>query len=72
MESLSTDSRLLGDCGAAVTDLIGWLGWLRSQELFLLTWGDVRVTQPRDGPRLGLPTGVGVIELWLLPKTKSN
>jgi hypothetical protein len=29
---------------AAVTNLIRWLGWLRSQELFSLTWGDVTVT----------------------------
>jgi len=57
---------------AAVTNLIGWLGWLRSQELFSLTWGDVTVTRPKDGPRLGLPAGVGVIELRLLPETKST
>jgi hypothetical protein len=44
---------------AAMTDLIGWLGWLQSQELFSLTWGDVTVTQPKDGPRLGLLAGVG-------------
>ena len=25
----------------AVTHLLGWLGWLRSQELFSLTWGDI-------------------------------
>jgi hypothetical protein len=55
-----------------VTNLIGWLGWLQSQELFSLTWEDVKVTQPWDGPRLGLPVGVGVIELRLLPETKSN
>jgi hypothetical protein len=29
---------------AAVTNLIGWLGWLQSQELFSLTWGDVTMT----------------------------
>jgi hypothetical protein len=37
-----------------------------------LTWGDVTVTRPKDGPRLGLPAGVGVIEVRLLPKTKLN
>jgi hypothetical protein len=57
---------------AAVTHLFGWLGWLRSQELFSLTWGDLRITRPRDGPRVGLPVGIGVIELRLLPETKSN
>jgi hypothetical protein len=48
---------------AAVPNLTGWLGWLQSQELFSLTWGDVTVTQPKDGPCLGLPAGVGVIEM---------
>jgi hypothetical protein len=57
---------------AAVTNLYGWLGWLRSQELFSLTWGDLRITRPGDGPKVGLPDGVGVIELRLLPETKSN
>jgi hypothetical protein len=37
-----------------------------------LTWGDVTVTRPKDGPCLGLPAGVGVIEMQLLPKTQSN
>jgi integrase len=57
---------------AAVTNLLGWLGWLRSAETFSLTWGDVSITRPVDGPRRGLPPGVGVIELRLLPETKSN
>jgi hypothetical protein len=49
---------------AAVTNLIRWLGWLQSQELFSLTWGDVTVTRPKVGPCLGLPAGVGrVIEM---------
>jgi hypothetical protein len=57
---------------AAVTNLISWLSWLQSQELFSLTWGDNKVTRPRDGPYVGLPLGVGVIEMRLLPETKSN
>jgi hypothetical protein len=57
---------------AAVTHLFGWLGWLRSQELFSLTWGDIKVTGPADGPRIGLAPGIGAIELRLLPETKSS
>jgi hypothetical protein len=57
---------------AAVTHLLGWLGWLRSAELFSLKWEDVTVTRPASGPRIGLPLGVGAIELRLLPETKSN
>jgi hypothetical protein len=57
---------------AAVAHLVLWLGWLRSNETFSLSWDDVSVTPPKDGPRKGLPEGVGVIELRLLPETKSN
>ena len=57
---------------AAVTHLLGWLGWLRSLELFSLTWGDITITQLAHGPRLGLPVGVGAIELRLLPETKTT
>jgi hypothetical protein len=41
-------------------------------ELFSLSWGDVEVTEPADGPTLGLPVGMGVILLRLLAETKSN
>jgi hypothetical protein len=57
---------------AAVAHLLGWLGWLRSVELFSLTWGDVTITPPPHGARIGLPSGVGAIELRLLPETKSS
>lgn len=57
---------------AAVTNLLGWLGWLRSAELFSLQWIDLKLTRPAHGPRIGLPWGVGAIELRLLPETKSN
>jgi hypothetical protein len=60
------------NAAAAVTNLLGWLGWLRSNKLFSLTWGDVTITRPADGPRLGLPAGIGAIELRLLPETKST
>jgi hypothetical protein len=57
---------------AAVTHLLGWLGWLRSQELFSLTWGHVKVTGPMDGPHIGLAPGISAIELCLLPETKCS
>ena len=44
----------------------------RSVELFSLRWTDLKLTRPGDGPRIGLPRGVGAIELRLLPETKSN
>jgi hypothetical protein len=76
LESMWTVSATLAErrelAAAAVTNLLGWLGWLRSLELFSLTWGDVTVTRPAHGPRLGLPLGVGAIELRLLPETKSS
>lgn len=57
---------------AAVAHLLAWLGWLRSLELFSLTWGDMKLTRPENGPVVGLAQGIGVIELRLLPETKSN
>ena len=51
---------------AAVTTLLGWLGWLRSVELFSLKWEDAKITHLEDGPRISLPLGVGAIELRLL------
>jgi hypothetical protein len=58
---------------AAVAHLLVWLGCLRSLKRFSLTWGDMKLTRPEDGPVLvGLAKGIGVIELWLLAETKSN
>jgi hypothetical protein len=44
------------------SNLIGWLRWLHSKELFLKTGEDLCMTGPRDGPCLMLPTGVSIIE----------
>jgi hypothetical protein len=57
---------------AAVSTLLAWLGWLRSREMFSLTWGDTTITRPADGPSIGLPSGVGAVELRLLAETKTN
>lgn len=59
-------------CRAALTLVLAYLAWLRALETFGLTWGDVTVTDPTDGPTLGLPFGIGVIQLKLLAQTKSN
>jgi hypothetical protein len=59
-------------CRAAPTLGLAYLAWLRALETFGLTWGDVTVTNPTDGPTLGLPFGIGVIQLKLLAQTKSN
>ena len=57
---------------AAVTHLLGWLAWLQSVELFSLTWADATITHPGSGPTIGLPPGIGALELCLLPETKSD
>ena len=57
---------------AGTAHLIFWLGWLRSNEGFALTRDDIEITKPADGPKKGLPIGVGVIEMRLLPETKTN
>ena len=41
-------------------------------ENFSVTWGDTAITLPVRGPELGLPLGMGVVAMDLLPQTKSN
>ena len=57
---------------AGLANCILWLGWLRSSELFGLTFGDLEVIHPSDGPLHDLPPGLGMVLLRLLPQTKSN
>lgn len=57
---------------AAAANLVLWLGWLRGGEAFSLLREDIKVINPRDGARHGLPPGVGYVELRLLPETKSS
>jgi hypothetical protein len=57
---------------AATVNLLGYLGWLRGGETFGLSPDDISVTAPANGPTLGLKPGIGVVELTLLPETKSN
>jgi hypothetical protein len=59
-------------CRAAIANLAAWLGWLRAMETFLLKWGHVKITPPPEGPREGLPLGMGVVKLDLLAQTKSS
>jgi hypothetical protein len=57
---------------AACANLVAWFGWLRGGELFGLAVSDVVVTAPAHGAVLGLPLGVGVVQVRLAPETKSN
>jgi hypothetical protein len=57
---------------AGTANLIFWLGWLRSMEGFSLKPSDITITPPSRGPTKGLPQGIGVIEIRLLPETKTN
>ena len=54
------------------TNLIFWLGWVRSREGFALERKDVTIVRPENGTQVGLPTGVGVVSLRLLPETKTS
>ena len=56
--------------GAA--NLTLWLGWLRSRETLELRWEDVWVVPPTHGPTVGLPMGIGMVALKLLPETKTS
>jgi hypothetical protein len=57
---------------AGSANMLFWLGWLRSVEGFSLTRADISITRPPHGPTKGLPEGVGVVEIRLLPETKTN
>jgi hypothetical protein len=59
-------------CRAATTHLLSYIGWLRALETFGVTWGDVVLVEPADGPTVGLPPGIGVILIKLLAQTKSS
>jgi hypothetical protein len=51
---------------------LAYLGWLRGVETFGLTWADIQVVEPLDGPTQGLFTGIGVVLVKLLPQAKSS
>ena len=57
---------------AGLGNLLLWLGWLRSGELFDLRWMDIERIAPADGPRIDLPPGVGCLLLRLNEQTKSS
>ena len=57
---------------AQCAELMFWLGWLRSIEVFSLRVQDIEMTPPHEHGRHNLPPGVGVILLRLLPSTKSS
>ena len=55
-----------------LANLFLWLGWLRSNETFTLTWEDVTSIHPSRAAEFELPAGLGFLELRLDPETKSN
>ena len=57
---------------AQCAELIAWLGWLRSTELFNLRMEDVELVPPEQGAVYDLPPNVGAILLRLLHSTKSS
>lgn len=57
---------------AGLANALFWLGWFRSSEVFNLTYNDVDVVPPRDGPTYDLPPNLGMVLCRLLPQTKTN
>jgi hypothetical protein len=70
--SATTDAKRAKITRAGVTHLASYLGWLRGIETFGLSWQDVLLVTPQDGPTIGLPPGCGAIQLVLLDQTKSS
>ncbi len=59
-------------CRAAMTLCLPDLGWISGHKTFGITWGDVAIVKPMNGPTLGLPVGIGTLMIDLLPQTKSS
>jgi hypothetical protein len=57
---------------AAVINLLAYLAWLRSQEVFGLTPRDITVIPPCVGPRYGMAPRTGAVCADLLEETKSS
>jgi hypothetical protein len=57
---------------AGTINLLAYLGWLRSGEVFGLGMEDITLVDPCDGPARGLPPGCGAVEGRLLGATKSD
>ena len=57
---------------AGTCNLTLWLGMFRGGENFNLCRSSVKIVLPRDGPSVGLPAGVGMVEMRLTPETKSS
>jgi len=54
------------------TNVLSWLAATRGGETFSLKRDCITITQPEEGPTLGLPLGIGVIEGRLSAETKSS
>jgi hypothetical protein len=57
---------------AGAANLMAYLGWLRSGELFSGIQEELTLTLPQEGPYRGLPAGVGAVEYNLGAETKSD
>jgi hypothetical protein len=57
---------------AGSSNLMAYVGWLQSGELFGGKRQDLTLTRPREGPTRGLPPGVGAVEYDLSDETKSD
>ena len=64
-----TAKKELAKAGLANCSL--WLGWLRSSELFGLTFDGTSTIEPQHASMVDLPRGVGAVQYSLLPETKS-
>jgi hypothetical protein len=69
--AITTDDRHEIAC-AGCTNLMSYLGWLRSGEMFEGETADVTQTLPQEGPLRGLPLGVGAVEYDLGAETKAD
>jgi hypothetical protein len=57
---------------AGSINLLAYLGWERSSDIFMTPPEAINITPPSAGPTRDLPPGVGAVEHTLLAETKSD
>ena len=57
---------------AQCVEFTGFLGWLRSSEVFGLWFSDIIICAPEDKRRFDLVEGMGFVGFKLLPSTKTS
>jgi hypothetical protein len=65
-------SKRIEACRIAAVNLLGFLGWLRAGEVYLLQWMDITLIILDKAAAHDFPQGIGAVFIDLLHKTKGD